>query len=366
MDLVLKILNIAGARPNFMKIAPLMHAMADHPTLQAQLIHTGQHYDAAMSNVFFDELGIPHPNENLGVQAPTREAQIELIMERFDPVVARERPDAVLVVGDVNSTIACARVAQQHKIQIIHVEAGLRSFDHAMPEEINRVATDEISDLLFVTELSGMQNLEQEGIRGKKYLVGNVMIDTLCHNLPKSRALKVHESFGLTAGNYVVGTFHRPSNVDDPEALSRVLEIVNYVAQERPIVMPLHPRTRGSLERLGWLERLAATDNVILGKPLGYLAFISLVDTAKCIVTDSGGVQEETTYLGVPCITMRENTERPVTVDVGSNILAGTDPVRVIAALDQVLAEGMPNARIPDFWDGKAAQRIVDIIAEQN
>lgn len=356
----MKILNIAGARPNFMKIAPLMAAMADVPSIEAKLIHTGQHYDAAMSEVFFDELGIPHPDENLEVHAPTREEQIELIMERFDPIVTREKPDAVLVVGDVNSTIACARVALAHNIAIVHVEAGLRSFDQAMPEEINRVETDQISNYLFVTEASGMRNLEQEKIAGQRFLVGNVMIDTLCRHIEKSRSLKVAHRFGLTEKDYVVGTFHRPSNVDSADALRRVLDIIEYVAEQRTIVMPLHPRTKGSLESHNWLSDLQSNKNVKLVDPLGYLEFISLVDTARCIVTDSGGVQEETTYLGVPCITMRDNTERPVTVDVGSNILAGTDPLKVIAAYDQVIAEGMPNAKVPELWDGQAAPRIIE------
>jgi UDP-N-acetylglucosamine 2-epimerase (non-hydrolysing) len=362
---MIKILNVAGARPNFMKVAPLVHEMNRHTDVVHRLVHTGQHYDVMMSKVFFDDLGIPAPDVNLEVGAGERSAQIERIMTRFDPVVRAERPDAVLVVGDVTSTVACARVARSHGVKVVHVEAGLRSFDRTMPEELNRVETDQISDFLFVTEPSGMQNIERERLSGAAYLVGNVMIDSLVAQLDRARGMKVNERFGLARGEYVVSTFHRPSNVDDPDALRGVIEIVKHTCARIPMVLALHPRTRQSLARFGLLECLEQIDALHLSEPLGYLEFLSLVSGAAAVVTDSGGIQEETTYLRVPCVTMRDNTERPITVDVGSNVLAGTEPRVVKEHIDSALTVGAAKRGIPEFWDGRAAVRIVARLREE-
>jgi UDP-N-acetylglucosamine 2-epimerase (non-hydrolysing) len=362
---MIKILNVAGARPNFMKVAPLVHEMNRHPDVEHRLIHTGQHYDVKMSKVFFEDLGIPEPDVNLEVGAGERSAQIERIMTRFDPVVRSESPDAVLVVGDVTSTIACARVARSHGVKVVHVEAGLRSFDLAMPEELNRVETDQISDFLFVTEPSGMENIRREKLPGQAYLVGNVMIDSLVSQLDRARDLKMHERFGLDRGEYCVATFHRPSNVDEPETLRAVIDILEHTCRRLPMVLPLHPRTRQALTRFGLIEALERIERLHVSEPLGYLEFVGLVSGSAFVLTDSGGIQEETTYLRIPCITMRENTERPITVDVGSNILAGTTPTVVRGHIDSVLANGATRNGIPDLWDGRAAMRIVARLREE-
>lgn len=360
-----KVLCVAGARPNFMKIAPLIHSMAQSSHLSGLVVHTGQHYDREMSSVFFEDLGIPEPLINLGVGSGSRETQIDKIMDKFAPVVTEQRPGLVLVVGDVNSTIACARVARSQGVPVAHVEAGLRSFDSSMPEELNRVETDQVSDYLFVTEPSGMTNLAQEGVPGKPFLVGNVMIDSLQRQLARARKSTVAESLGVAGAPFFVGTFHRPSNVDDPTRLNNVLQIIEYVADHMPIVLPLHPRTRRSLDAFGLMERLMQHPSIRVCDPIGYIEFVSLLRSAVGVVTDSGGIQEETTYLQTPCITMRDNTERPITVDVGSNILAGTDPEAVKAAIDQVLSGRVKHARVPDLWDGHAADRIVEILQRE-
>ncbi len=356
----MKIVCVAGARPNFMKIAPLMHEMERHDSFEPILVHTGQHYDAAMSELFFKQLGIPDPAINLEVGSGTREQQIEKIMERFDDYLVADKPDAVLVVGDVNSTIACVRVARKYEIPTVHVEAGLRSFDQTMPEEINRVETDQLSDYLFVTEQSGMDNLINEGVPGEASLVGNVMIDTLITQMKTLNSDSVLAAESLKSGEYVVATFHRPSNVDGEDSLANVLHIIEYAADRGKVFLPLHPRTRNSLENFGWLSRISEHPNIVLSEPKGYVEFISLVSKARGIVTDSGGVQEETTYLGVPCITMRDNTERPVTVDMGTNVLAGTDPDAVCEALDVLFAGNHKQGEVPPYWDGHAARRIVE------
>ena len=296
----IKLMSIVGARPNFMKIAPLAHAIARHDAFEHMLIHTGQHYDDNLSTVFFEELGIPRPDLNLGVGSGSREEQIAAIMAAFDPAVREHRPDAVIVVGDVNSTIACAQVAVDHKVTVVHVEAGLRSFDAAMPEEINRVATDKISDFLFVTEPSGMLNLKEEAIRGKAYLVGNVMIDTLIANLAKARAFGSAAKLGLEQGGYAVATFHRPSNVDSAEKLLEIVETIEGICARTPLVLPLHPRTRHSLERHGLRTRLDSIGALHLIEPLGYLQFIGLVDSARAVITDSGGVTRRNHLLRYP------------------------------------------------------------------
>lgn len=362
---MIKIISIVGARPNFMKIAPLMDAMKAHPAIEPLLVHTGQHYDDKLSDIFFTELGIPRPDLNLEIGSGPRLEQIEKISDAFEEVVARELPDAVLVVGDVNSTIACARVARRHSARVIHVEAGLRSFDQDMPEEHNRVETDRISDYLFVTEQSGMDNLEQEAVPGKRFLVGNVMIDTLARNLDKAMASDTAAALGLAHGQYLVSTFHRPSNVDSLAALTGVVETLEALTARAPLVLPLHPRTRHSATQHGLMERLTAMPGLHLTEPLGYLDFIGLIARARAVITDSGGIQEETTWLGVPCLTMRANTERPVTCDVGTNTLLGNDRQALLRAIDDVMAGRYKRGERPPMWDGEAARRIVDIIAAE-
>ncbi|MBE3095594.1 MAG: UDP-N-acetylglucosamine 2-epimerase (non-hydrolyzing) [Planctomycetes bacterium] len=357
----MKIINVVGARPNFMKIAPLMEAYRRHPSLQPLLVHTGQHYDARMSAQFFDELGIPRPDVNLEVGSGSPTWQTAEIMLRLEPVVAAHRPDIVLVVGDVNSTAACALVAVRMGVRVAHVEAGLRSFDRTMPEEINRLLTDAISDLLFVTEPSGMANLKREGVAPEKiHFVGNVMIDTLLRNLERVRGRPILADLGLAPRGYAVLTLHRPSNVDDPAALGRLLEALSEIGRDLPVIFPVHPRTRRSLEQFGLAG--GGSDRLRLVEPLGYLDFLRLMAEARLVLTDSGGIQEETAILKVPCLTLRENTERPVTVEVGCNQLVGTDPARIEAAFRRVMAVPEFTCRTPELWDGRAAERIVDVL----
>jgi len=353
------ILCVVGARPNFMKIAPIMAAFESGPyALPARLLHTGQHYDEAMNHQFFEELGIPRPDINLEVGSASHAVQTAEIMRRFEPVLDAEQPAAVLVVGDVNSTIACALVASKRGIPVIHVEAGLRSYDRAMPEEINRVLTDQISDLLFITERSARANLLREGIADERiHFVGNVMIDTLHHNL--KRAVPVAQTLGrpVPDAGYAVLTLHRPSNVDHSDVLQSLLETVSEIALRIPVVFPLHPRTRAQIEKHG-LRRLLDNPNLTTLPPLGYLQMLGLMQQARLVLTDSGGIQEETTALGVPCITLRHNTERPITVDEGTNTVVGQDREKILAAFDAVLDGSGKAGRIPEFWDGQASQRI--------
>lgn len=361
----LKAICVAGARPNFMKIAPLVRAMKESGLLEPVIVHTGQHYDKQLSDVFFDELNIPRPDVNLEVGAGTREEQLATIKQRFAPVVDEVKPAVIVVVGDVTSTIACAEIGREKGVAVAHVEAGLRSFDLTMPEEVNRLATDAISDFLFVTEQSGIDNLAKEKIPGKVYLVGNVMIDTLIGNLQKAKQSDILQRLGLGNSAYLAATFHRPSNVDSKESLSEILEALLTIAAKMRVVLPLHPRTKHSAEKHGLLSVLEATPNITLCEPLGYLDFLQLVSNSKAVVTDSGGIQEEATYLNVPCITMRENTERPVTVDLGSNTLIGRDLPLLIQCFEQVVAGTYKQAEIPPFWDGKASERIVKILHDE-
>ena len=357
------IIGVVGARPNFMKIAPLAAAFRTRPSVRHVLVHTGQHYDERMSRLFFEDLGIPRPDANLEVGSGSHAAQTAEIIRRFEPVVQRYRPDAVVVVGDVNSTIACALVAAKLGVRVAHVEAGLRSFDRRMPEEINRVLTDAISDFLFVSEPSGVENLRREGVPAERvFFVGNVMIDTLLGNLEKARASRVLEDLHVEPRGYATLTLHRPSNVDDPETLGRLLGALGAIARELPIVFPVHPRTRKNLERFGLanLER----QGFRLTEPLGYLDFLKLNANARVVLTDSGGIQEETTILKVPCLTLRENTERPVTVQVGCNQLVGSDPDRILAAFRRVMLQRDFTCAAPEGWDGHAAERIADILVE--
>ncbi len=355
----MKIIAVAGARPNFMKIAPLTWEVSRRSGIEAFLVHTGQHYDERMSKLFFEELKIPRPEIDLGVGSGSHASQTAEVMKRFEPVVLEQKPDAVVVVGDVNSTIACALVAVKLGVPVAHVEAGLRSFDRTMPEEINRILTDAVSQWLFVTEASGVANLRREGVAEDRiFLVGNVMIDTLqaCREL--SRRSTIRDDLRLTGRPFGVLTLHRPANVDDPQVLAGVLAAIGQLQRELPIVFPVHPRTRKALEG----HDLAAMPDLIVTEPLGYLDFMKLLAEARLVLTDSGGIQEETTVLGVPCLTLRNNTERPITIDQGTNHLVGLDAGRIVAAARRVLSEPSRASRVPDLWDGRAAARIIDIL----
>ncbi len=360
----MKVINVCGARPNFMKIAPLMRAYKEHDAIEPVLVHTGQHYDQKMSRLFFDELQIPRPDLNLEVGSGSHAQQTAEIMKRFEPVVVERNPDMVLVVGDVNSTIACALVAIKLGVAVAHVEAGLRSFDTTMPEEINRVLTDRISDLLFVSEPSGLANLEREGVDlDKVHFVGNVMIDTLQFNRAKADQSSILTELGLAAGQFVVVTLHRPSNVDDPTVFGRILDVFEQVQADLPIVFPMHPRTRKNIEQMGFAARVEAMRQLRILEPLGYLEFLKLLAEAAAVLTDSGGIQEETTILKTPCLTIRENTERPVTLEQGTNHLVGTDPAKILAAYRSVRSNPVTDQPPPEKWDGQAAGRIAEVLA---
>ena len=347
------VLCVAGARPNFMKIAPVMAALAE-AGIAAQLLHTGQHYDAAMSDSFFADLGIPRPDHHLEVGSGSHAVQTAEVMKRFEPVLEAVQPQAVLVVGDVNSTLACALVAAKRGVRVIHVEAGLRSYDRGMPEEINRVLTDQISDLLFTTEKSALANLVREGIDPARVaFVGNVMIDTLYRHL--ERAVPASRTLGAALPAYAVLTLHRPSNVDHPDTLGALLDVIGEINRRLPVVLPLHPRTRANIEKFGLTAKL---DGLRLLPPVGYLEMLGLMREAKLVLTDSGGIQEETTALGVPCLTLRENTERPITLTEGTNSLVGANPAAIRAAFEDVMTSGGKAGRIPEYWDGRAATRI--------
>ena len=362
-----KVLCVVGARPNFMKIAPIMAALNQSDHLTPYLVHTGQHYDAAMKHAFFDQLGIPEPDIDLGVGSGSHAVQTAEIMRSFEAVLDQEMPAVVLVVGDVNSTIACALVATKKEVPVVHVEAGLRSYDRKMPEEINRVLTDQISDLLFITERSAEANLQREGIDASRvHFVGNVMIDTLRTQLEKKiavedtfRTAKANDAY--KSGAYGLLTLHRPSNVDEPDVLKRLLTTLAEISEQLPLVFPVHPRTRAKIAEAG-LSELLDPQRVLLMPPQGYLELLGLMSEARVVLTDSGGIQEETTALGIPCITLRENTERPITVDQGTNTIVGTDPACIRAAFDEVMTTGGKAGRVPELWDGKAAQRIVSIL----
>ena len=358
---------VAGARPNFMKIAPLVRALQENgKPLSFKIVHTGQHYDRELNDVFFDELGIPAPDEFLGAGSGSHAQQTAKIMMGFEKCCQKDRPDCVLVVGDVNSTLACSIVAKKLCIPVAHVEAGLRSRDLAMPEEINRIVTDSISDFLFVTEPSGVKNLLGEGKPAESiHHVGHVMVDNLVHQCSKLAIndTSIFLSAGLKSrlGSYGVVTLHRASNVDTREALERVAEMLRMVADRIPLVFPVHPRTRGNLDKFG----ISLGERVVLTGPLPYMDFLNLWKDAKFVLTDSGGLQEETTALGVPCITVRENTERPITVEEGTNIVAGTDPENVKLEAFKILEGRSKQGRRPPLWDGRAAERIVAILGRE-
>jgi UDP-N-acetylglucosamine 2-epimerase (non-hydrolysing) len=389
-----KIIHVVGARPNFMKIAPIIEAIRAHnektqnpmESIHQLLVHTGQHYDAQMSKLFFDELMIPKPDVNLEVKSSSHARQAAEIMIRFEEVCLKEKPTHVLVVGDVNSTIACALVASKLGIKVIHVEAGLRSFDRSMPEEINRILTDSISDYLFITEASAEQNLVHEGVaRDKIFFVGNVMIDSLLKHRDKAEKSTILQRFGLTVPNgsddkiadYCLVTLHRPSNVDDPKTFQGILAALSEIARDMPIIFPAHPRTIKQIRNFGFegyfnwemfddlRPEYKPGKAINIHPPLGYLDFLRLMDKAGLVMTDSGGIQEETTILGTKCVTLRENTERPITLEQGTNVLAGTDKGKILDAARSQLRENLEYAT-PPLWDGRAAERIVAILAEEN
>jgi len=363
---MLKVINVAGARPNFMKVAPVAAAMKRRSAeFQPILVHTGQHYDAGMSDAFFRDLEMPEPDVHLGVGSGSHAAQTAAIMQAFEPVVETEKPDWVIVVGDVNSTIACALVCAKLGVKVAHVEAGLRSRDRTMPEEINRLLTDQIADLLFTPSQDADANLRAEGIPGERIrFVGNIMIDSLLANLDRAKRSTVRKDLDLDNRNYAVLTLHRPSNVDEKISFGRILSALEEIARLVPIVFPAHPRTRKMIEELGLAGRVERIKGLLVLDPVGYLDFLQLLSNACLVLTDSGGIQEETTVLGVPCITLRENTERPITVDMGTNTIAGTDTTRIITAANGALdnPHNKSTLRIPPLWDGRTADRILDAL----
>jgi UDP-N-acetylglucosamine 2-epimerase (non-hydrolysing) len=373
---MLKIMVVAGARPNFVKVAPIIGELEKYRSVFVTvLVHTGQHYGGAMSDTFFEDLKIRQPEICLGVGSGSHAQQTAEIMKRFESVLVETNPDFVLVVGDVNSTLACALAAAKLQVRVIHVEAGLRSQDRSMPEEINRVLTDHLSDLLFVTEESGYSNLLREGIDSQRiHFVGNVMIDSLRNQLQMADG---HEGIGVrdvAQRDYGIVTLHRPSNVDDPEVFERILAALGVIAERLPLLFPMHPRTEAEVRRQG-LERFfdgEARDldgtkgsGIYRSGPLRYIEFLRLMKDARLVLTDSGGIQEETTALGVRCVTLRNNTERPSTLEFGTNRLAGTDPKRIVHTAFQSLSEPMQPQRLPPLWDGHAARRIVEVLLKE-
>lgn len=351
-----------------MKVAPLHRAFQNRAGITSKIVHTGQHFDAQMSSIFFEQLELPQPDFYLGVNGGSAAQQTARIMLAFESVLEQEQPDWVLVVGDVNSTLACALVAVKMGIPVAHVEAGLRSGDRSMPEEINRILTDSIASLLFVTEASGMEHLKREGIPDEKvFFVGNCMIDSLVHYQAKAAQTQTVQKLGLKPKNYALLTMHRPSNVDDKAGLERVLQILEQLSQYLPLVFPIHPRTRQNLTNFGFQERLSQIQNLQLLAPQGYLEFLDLMENAALTITDSGGIQEETTFLQVPCLTFRNTTERPVTVTLGSNeLIPDLDPEIAGEKTRQILNGTWKASQIPPLWDGNTAERIADLLQRLN
>lgn len=376
----MKVIQVVGARPNFMKVAPLHRAIQKLAGWTSKIVHTGQHFDAKMSDVFFTQLELPKPDFFLGIGGGSHTEVTAKIMVAFEKIVEVEKPDLIIVVGDVTSTLACTLVAIKMGIKVAHVEAGLRSFDRTMPEELNRILTDSVADYLFVTEESGMQHLKNEGVADERvFFAGNVMIDSLVRYQEKAKTTTILEDLGLRASDsglstsdsglstsdYIVMTMHRPANVDTKEGLESILELIELSSKDTKIIFPIHPRTRAHMEKFGLADRLDQAKNLIMTEPLGYLEFIQLMSNATAILTDSGGIQEETTYLGVPCLTFRDSTERPITVTLGTNqLLSDLDPKKTYAALQEILAGKVKKGSIPPLWDGKAAERIAAQLAE--
>ena len=361
----MKIVHVVAARPNYMKIAPVMRAVAKAGFAEQILVHTGQHYDPSMSDVFFSDLGMQPPDIHLGVGSGSHAEQTARVMVGFEKVCLERRPDLVLVAGDVNSTLACAIDAAKLRIPCAHLEAGLRSFDLAMPEEVNRILVDRISRILLTPSADADENLRKEGTSEERiFRVGNVMIDTLLANLEAARATRTRERLGLAPSGYVVLTLHRPSNVDDSVTLGRILEALEVVQRDLPIVFPIHPRTRKQLASFGLDRRIEGMPGLRLCDPMGYLEFLGLMAGARLVLTDSGGLQEETTALGIPCLTLRESTERPITVTEGTNIIVGTDAGRITAEALRVLAGEGKAGRTPALWDGRASERVAEVLGQ--
>lgn len=364
---MLKILNIVGARPNFMKVAPIVAEMKRRKEdFLPLLVHTGQHYDAAMSDAFFTDLGMPRPDVFLGVGSGSHAGQTARVMIEFEPILLEEKPDWVLVVGDVNSTLACALVCSKLGVKVAHVEAGLRSRDRRMPEEINRILTDQISDLLLTPSPEAEENLRFEGVAPEKIkFVGNVMIDSLLENLRRAEESKIRESLNLAEKDYAVLTLHRPSNVDEPLTFERILQALEEISRRLPVIFPVHPRTKNRIAEFGFAPRIEQNSNLRLIEPLGYLDFLRLYSGARLVLTDSGGLQEETTALKIPCLTLRENTERPITVEMGTNRVVGTETEKILKAANKIFEQfSAEKATIPPLWDGKTAARICDALQD--
>lgn len=361
----MRFVHVVGVRPNFMKIAPIMAALERHTGVEQLLVHTGQHYDPEMSQVFFEDLGIPRPDINLGIGSENDGSRTGKMMVQLQPVLSELRPDCVVVVGDVNSTMAAALAAAKLEIPCAHIEAGLRSFDRSMPEEINRIVTDRVADLLLTPSADADANLIAEGVpHSAIHRVGNVMIDTLLAHLERARQRPTLDSLGLAPGSYALATLHRPSNVDDPLVLELLLRVFEWIQERLAIVWPLHPRTRKRLAEFSLLPRASAMPNLKLVEPLGYLDFLSLTASSKFVLTDSGGLQEETTVLGIPCLTLRTCTERPVTMSVGTNTVVGSDPQRIRDAVGEILADRGKAGSIPDLWDGQASRRAAKVLVD--
>lgn len=358
--IAMKIINIVGARPNFMKIAPIQREMDKRSDIESILLHTGQHYDEKMSRLFFEDLEMPQPDIYLNVGSASHAVQTAKIMVGIEKVLLEYKPDLIVVVGDVNSTAACSMVAAKMGVKIAHVEAGLRSFDREMPEEINRLVTDVLSDFLFVTEKSGLDHLKEEGIADSKvHFVGHVMIDSLIHFQEKAKTSQIKKQLGLDSAPYALITLHRPSNVDSKENFIKLLNAFEKIEKDIRVVFPIHPRSRKMIDSFNLHLRIESMKNLMLLEPLGYLDFMNLMHSAKLVLTDSGGIQEETTYLGIPCLTLRHNTERPVTVEVGTNLLVGNDTNKIIKETNNILAGKWKTGEIPPLWDGRAGERIV-------
>lgn len=361
------VLSVVGARPNFMKVAPLHRAFQQYRgSIRHLIVHTGQHYDEAMSKVFFEDLELPHPDFYLGVGSGSHAEQTAKVMIGLEKVLQEQKPDLVAVVGDVNSTVASSLVSVKMGIPLAHVEAGLRSFDRTMPEEINRLLTDAISEYLFVSEPSGVQNLRREGIDEKHiFLVGNVMIDSLIHYRQKAARASVLEQFNVKPRRFTLVTLHRPNNVDSREGLEKILTIFEKLSGRTSIIFPVHPRTRKMLQEHGLGSRAGKIPNLFITEPIGYLEFLNLMDQAQLVLTDSGGIQEETTFLGIPCLTLRESTERPITIERGTNQLCGLDVDLIVGRSYEVFDGKAKRGSIPELWDGHTAERIVKILNEK-
>lgn len=360
-----KIISVVGTRPNFIKIAPLHKTFGKYKNQISHLIcHTGQHFDRKMSKNIFYDMGVLKPDVYLGIGSASHAEQTAKIMIAFEKIALNEKPDIVIVVGDVNSTLACGLVASKLNMPLAHVEAGLRSFDRKMPEEINRIITDAISDYLFVTEKSGLANLENEGISEEKiFFTGNVMIDSLVDYLPKIEQSSILRQFDLIKSKYILVTFHRPSNVDYPKSLTNLIDFLNRLSEKRKIIFPIHPRTQANIKKFNLDQKISK--NIIAIEPLGYIEFLALTKNAELIITDSGGVQEESTFLGVQCITVRNSTERPITVELGTNHLIGSDLKKAEETAYNILDGEIKKGSIPELWDGKASERIVNIFLEK-